>query len=180
MGAALLLCLPLQACGTDGETGGSGEEPSQPVSRDEKRPSSDAAKGGRPPKLTKSLREVASDPTSMEDFKKFIAKFGTPVQKREVRHLKQWRGVKQKVYLALEVTSDYPTVDNQAIDAGDDDELERSLALNAKTFVLAEAVDLWWDNRGEKTVLQVSDRAGEPVGTSCITATSIEDNGSCA
>lgn len=180
MSAALLLCLPLQACGADGETGGSGEEPST-ASRDGKRPSSPAAKAKRPAKLTKSLREIASDPTSMDDFKKFVAKFGTPAQKREVRHLKRWRGAVQKVRLALEVTSDYPTVDYEAIDRGDEQELERMNALEAKSFVLAEAVDLWWDNRGEKTVLQVFDRGGEMVaGTACITATSIEDNGSCA
>lgn len=116
----------------------------------------------------------------MAAFKAFVAEFGTPSQKREVRHLKQWRGVKQKLRLALEATSDYPTVNYEAIDDGDDQELERMLALDAKVFVLAEAVDLWWDNGEEQVVLQVFDRGGEmAAGTACITASSIENEGAC-
>ncbi|WP_145766209.1 hypothetical protein [Streptomyces brevispora] len=133
-----------------------------------------------PKKVTLSLAEIADTPGTFEQFKEFVSKHGTTQQKKAVQHLKGWRGYERKLaYPALEASSDYPTVDYEAIDGGDAVELEKMLDLEEQSHHIAEALAAWWEI-DETAVFQVYDRSGEhAAGTSCIRPDSVENEGSC-
>jgi formylglycine-generating enzyme required for sulfatase activity len=134
----------------------------------------------KPKKVTLSLAEVADTPGTFEQFKEFVAKHGTAKQKKAVKHLKGWRGYERKlVYPALEASSDYPTVDYEAIDSGDVVELEKMMGLEKQSQHIAEAFEAWW-KVDEKAVLQVFDRSGEyTAGTACLRPDTVKNEGSC-
>ncbi|MFJ4950775.1 hypothetical protein [Streptomyces sp. NPDC088760] len=134
----------------------------------------------RPKIVTMSLEEIAGTPSTFRQFKAFVAEYGTQDQKRAVKHLKGWRGYKRKAaYPALEATSDYPTVDYEAIDGGDAVEQDKMLNLEKQGQYIAEAFAAWWKT-DEKSVLQVYDRSGiYAASTACIRTDSAEKEGSC-
>jgi formylglycine-generating enzyme required for sulfatase activity len=133
-----------------------------------------------PKKVTLSLAEIADTPGTFEQFEEFVAKHGTAEQKKAVKHLKGWRGYERKLaYPALEASSDYPTVDYEAIDGGDEAELDKMLDLEEQSQYIAEALAAWWEI-DETAVFQVYDRSGEDAaGTACIRPDSVENEGSC-
>ncbi|MFI8952582.1 hypothetical protein ACIGO6_39685 [Streptomyces sp. NPDC053750] len=133
-----------------------------------------------PEKVTLSLAEIADTPGTFDQFKAFVAKHGTAEQKKAVQHLKGWRGYERKLaYPALEASSDYPTVDYEAIDGGDQAEVDKMMGLETQSQHLAEALAAWWDI-DETAVLQVYDRTGEyAAGTACIRPDSVSQEGSC-
>jgi hypothetical protein len=134
----------------------------------------------KPRKITLSLAEIADTPGTFEQFKEFVARRGTAKQKKAVKHLKGWRGYERKlVYPALEASSDYPTVDYEAIDGGDVVELEKMMGLEKQSQYIAEAFAAWW-KVDEKAVLQVFDRSGEyTAGTACLRPDTVKNEGSC-
>ncbi|MEU6181180.1 hypothetical protein [Streptomyces coeruleorubidus] len=134
----------------------------------------------KPKKVTLSLAEIADTPGTFEQFKEFVAKHGTAKQKTAVKHLKGWRGYERKlVYPALEASSDYPTVDYEAIDGGDEAELDKMMGLETQSQHMAEALAAWWDI-DETAVFQVYDRSGEyAAGTACIRPDTVKEEGSC-
>ncbi|MET8511985.1 hypothetical protein [Streptomyces sp. NPDC005077] len=133
-----------------------------------------------PKKVTLSLAEIADTPATFEQFKEFVAKHGTAKQKKAVMHLKGWRGYERKLaYPALEASSDYPTVDYEAIDGGDLKEQNKMLDLEKQGQYIAEAFAAWWAV-DETAVLQIYDRSGEyAAGTSCIRPDTVKVEGSC-
>ncbi|MEV7517370.1 hypothetical protein AB0O03_20465 [Streptomyces diastaticus] len=133
-----------------------------------------------PEKVTLSLEEIADTPGTFDQFTTFVAKHGTAEQKKAVQHLKGWRGYERKLaYPALEASSDYPTIDYEAIDGGDEAELDKMMGLETQSQHLAEALAAWWDI-DETAVFQVYDRTGEyAAGTACIRPDSVENEGSC-
>ncbi|WP_445527472.1 hypothetical protein [Streptomyces cyslabdanicus] len=134
----------------------------------------------RPKKVTMTLAEIADTPGTFEQFRKFVAKHGTARQKKAVKHLKGWRGYERKLFRpALEVSSDYPTIDYEAIDDGDVVELDKMMDLEKQSQYIAEAFAAWWEI-DETATLQVLDRGGEyAAGTACIRPDSAEKEGSC-
>ena len=133
-----------------------------------------------PQKVALSLAEIADNPGTFEQFKNFVAEHGSVEQKKAVQHLKGWRGYKRKlVYPALEASSDYSTVDYEAIDGGEETELGKMMDLETQSQYMAEALAAWW-KVDETAVFQVYDRSGEnAVGTACIRTDSVENEGSC-
>ncbi|WP_148016608.1 hypothetical protein [Streptomyces sp. OR43] len=132
-----------------------------------------------PKKVTLSLAEIVDNPGTFERFKEFVAKHGSDEQRKAVRHLKGWRGYERKAYPVLEASSDYATVNYEAIDGGDEAESDKMMGLEAQSQHMAEAFDAWWEV-DEVSVLQVYDRSGEnAVGTACIRPDSVESEGSC-
>ncbi|MDX3588443.1 hypothetical protein [Streptomyces europaeiscabiei] len=104
----------------------------------------------------------------------FVAEHGTLKQQQAVKHLKKWRGYSRKIYPAIEVTSDFPTVAYEADGATND-----VLALEKQSQYIAEAFAAWWQI-DEPSVIQVFDRGGKyTAGTSCIRTDSAMANGSC-
>ncbi|WP_406431573.1 hypothetical protein [Streptomyces sp. NBC_01589] len=134
----------------------------------------------RPPKVTLSLAEIADTPGTFEQFKEFVAKHGTAEQKKAVKHLKGWRGYKRKlVRPALEASSDYPTIDYEAIDGGDQAEEYEMLDLEKQGQYIAGAFAAWWEI-DETAVLQVYDRGGEyAASTACIRPDTVKKEGAC-
>ncbi|MFJ4517466.1 hypothetical protein [Streptomyces sp. NPDC088816] len=134
----------------------------------------------RPKKVTMTLAEIADTPGTFQQFKEFVAKHGTARQKKAVKHLKGWRGYERKLFRpALEVSSDYPTIDYEAIDDGDVVELDKMMDLEKQSQYAAEAFAAWWEIE-ETATLQVFDRGGEyAAGTACIRPDSVEKEGSC-
>ncbi|MEF9907253.1 hypothetical protein [Streptomyces sp. P9-A2] len=133
-----------------------------------------------PKKVTLSLAEIADTPGTFEQFKEFVAEHGTAKQKKAVKHLKGWRGYKRKlVYPVLEASSDYPTIDYEAIDDGDWVEEGKMMDLEKQTRYIAEAFAAWWEIN-ETATLQVFDRGGEhAAGSPCIRPDTVEEDGSC-
>jgi formylglycine-generating enzyme required for sulfatase activity len=127
-----------------------------------------------------TLAEIADTPGTFEQFKEFVAKYGTAEQKKAVKHLKGWRGYKRKlVHPALEASSDYPTINYEAIDNGDSVEEYKLLGLEKQSQYIAEAFAAWW-KIDETAVLQVYDRGGEyAAGTSCIRPDTVKKEGAC-
>lgn len=127
-----------------------------------------------------SLAKIVNTPGTLTQFKEFVAKYGTADQKDAVKHLKKWRGYERKlVHPAIEVDSDYPTVNYETIDNGDQvqEMLEQSLELEAD--YIGQAFASWWA-ADETAVIQVYDRGGKyTAGTSCIRSDAVEKNGSC-
>lgn len=68
----------------------------------------------------------------------FVAEHGTLKQQQAVKHLKKWRGYSRKIYPAIEVTSDFPTVAYEADGATND-----VLALEKQSQYIAEAFAAW-------------------------------------
>ncbi|NEA51013.1 hypothetical protein [Streptomyces sp. SID10815] len=127
-----------------------------------------------PEKVTMSLSEIVDTPGTITRFKEFVTEYGTTEQKQAVKQLKKWRGFSQKAYPAIEVTSDYPTVDYEADGATDE-----VMALEKESQYIAEAFAAWWQI-DEPSVIQVFDRGGQyTAGTSCIRTDSAEKEGSC-
>ncbi|MFI9255432.1 hypothetical protein [Streptomyces sp. NPDC053069] len=78
------------------------------------------------------------------------------------------------MYPAIEVASDYPTVDYEA-----DDAVDKTQDLEQQSQYIAEAFASWWQ-ADEPSVIQVFDRGGKyTAGTSCIRADSVRAHGSC-
>jgi formylglycine-generating enzyme required for sulfatase activity len=125
-------------------------------------------------KVTMRLAEIVETPGTLGQFKKFVAEHGTVEQKQAVKHLTKWRGYSRKVYPAIEVASDYPTVDYEAVGASD-----AVIALEKQSQYIAEAFAAWWQT-DELSVIQVFDRGGKyTAGTSCIRTDSAKADGSC-
>jgi formylglycine-generating enzyme required for sulfatase activity len=127
-----------------------------------------------PKKVAMALSEIVETSGTLEQFRKFVAEHGTVEQKQAVKHLKKWRGYSRKVYPAIEVASDYPTVDCEA-----DGATEKVLALERQSPYIAEAFAAWWQI-DEPSVIQVFGCGGEyTAGTSRIRTDSAKANGSC-
>ncbi|MFE4959287.1 hypothetical protein ACFRCW_36130 [Streptomyces sp. NPDC056653] len=158
----------------------SGTVPAAPPSANTPTQPTKSARPRPPKKVTLSLAEIADTPGTFEQFKEFVAKYGTAEQKKAVKHLKGWRGYKRKLARpALEARSDYPTVDYEAIDGGDLAEQNKMLDLEKQGQYVAEAFAAWW-KIDETAVLQVYDRGGEyAAGTACIRPDTVEKEGSC-
>ncbi|MGW7046349.1 hypothetical protein ACWGDT_27395 [Streptomyces avermitilis] len=121
-----------------------------------------------------TLAEIVDTPATLAHFKKFVAEHGTAEQKKAVKHLTKWRAFSQKAYPAIEVESDYPTIDYEAADATD-----KVMVLEKQSQYIAEAFAAWWQI-DETSVIQVFDRGGEyAAGTSCIRTDSAKAEGSC-
>ncbi|MFF3934379.1 hypothetical protein [Streptomyces hirsutus] len=134
----------------------------------------------KPKKVTMTLAAIANTPGTFEQFKEFVAKHGTAKQKKAVKHLNGWRGYERKLfYPVLEASSDYPTIDYEAIDGGDMAELDKMMDLEKQSQYIAEAFAAWW-KIDEEATLQVYDRGGEhTAGTACIRPDSVKHEGSC-
>lgn len=134
----------------------------------------------KPKKVTMTLAVIANTPGTFEQFKEFVAKHGTAKQKKAVKHLDGWRGYERKLfYPVLEASSDYPTINYEAIDGGDTAELDKMMDLEKQSQYIAEAFAAWW-NIDEEATLQVYDRGGEhTAGTACIRPDSVKHEGSC-
>ncbi|WP_143660606.1 hypothetical protein [Streptomyces sp. JHA26] len=133
-----------------------------------------------PQKVTLSLAEIAGTPGTFDQFEEFVAQHGTAEQKKAVQPLKGWRAYERKWFRpALEVDSDYPTIDYEAIDGGDMEEMEKLMGLEKQSQYIAEAFAAWWEI-DETATLQVYDRGGEYMaGSSCISPNAVENEGSC-
>jgi hypothetical protein len=179
--AALIWAMVTQCSGDDGKPDASSTtKPSTAASATAGSPKPARQTPQKPKKVTLSLAEIADTPGTFEQFKGFVAKHGTAKQKKAVQHLKGWRGYERKLaYPALEASSDYPTVDYEAIDSGDLAEQDKMLNLEKQSQYIAEALAAWWEI-DETAVLQVYDRSGEyAAGTSCIRPDTVENEGSC-
>jgi len=169
---ALIALLVTQCGGKDDESGtDSSSGPSATVSAESQSP-----KPVRkvPRKVTMSLAEIVKTPGTLARFKTFVAAHGTTQQKQAVKHLKTWRGYTRAVYPAIEVESDFPTVNYEA-----DGAVDKMLALEEQSEHIAAAFAAWW-RIDEPSVVQIFDRGGEyPAGTSCIRVDSFEVHGSC-
>ncbi|WP_406341360.1 hypothetical protein [Streptomyces sp. NBC_01578] len=132
-----------------------------------------------PQKIALSLAEIANTSSTFDQFKAFTAKHGTAEQKKAVKHLKGWRSYVRKAYPVMEVNSDYPTLNYDALDNGDPKELQKSQNLEKQSQVIAEAFAAWWQI-DEKSTLQVYNRGGmDIVGTACIRPDSVKHEGTC-
>lgn len=174
--AVVLVCSMVSACG-----GGDGGKPDT-ASATRHSAASGVADGSpkptrpkpKPKKVTLSLDEIANTPGTFEQFRRFVAEHGTAHEKKAVRHLEKWRGFSRKAYPAIEVASDYPTVDYEADGATDE-----VMALEKESQYIAEAFAAWW-RIDEPSVIQVFDRGGRyTAGTSCIRTDSVDKEGSC-
>jgi hypothetical protein len=130
-----------------------------------------------------SLAEIAGTPGTFKQFKKFVAENGTAKQKEVVSHLKGWQGFRRGVgtgFPILEVKSDYPVLDMDAIEAGDAMETELWSHLMVESQHAAEAFAAWWEADEPNPRFQVFDRAGEGAyDSTCIHLRSVDNNGSC-
>ncbi|MGW2708939.1 hypothetical protein ACWC4J_08090 [Streptomyces sp. NPDC001356] len=174
--AVVLVCSMVSACG-----GGDGGKPDT-ASATRHSAASGVADGSpkptrpkpKPKKVTLSLDEIANTPGTFEQFRRFVAEHGTAHEKKAVRHLEKWRGFSRKAYPAIEVASDYPTVDYEADGATDE-----VMALEKESQYIAEAFAAWW-RIDEPSVIQVFDRGRRyTAGTSCIRTDSVDKEGSC-
>lgn len=131
-------------------------------------------------KVTLSLAEIATTPGTFADFKAHVAKYGTDEQQEAVQHLQGWRSYERKWFRpALEASSDYPTIDYEAIDGGDMKELGDLMHLEKQAQHIAEAFAAWWEV-DEVAVLQVYDRGGvHTAGTACIQVGTVSREGAC-
>ncbi|WP_225823825.1 hypothetical protein [Streptomyces naphthomycinicus] len=169
---ALVLAMATQCDGDDGKSGAASA--TKPSASAGVTAGSRTSARRKPKKVTMSLAEIVGTPGSLAQFKKFVAEHGTTEQKKAVEHLKKWRGYSRKVYPAIEVASDYPTVDYEA-----DDAVDRTLVLEEQSQYIAEAFASWWQ-ADEPSVIQVFDRGGKyTAGTSCIRTDSVKVHGSC-
>ncbi|WP_143204005.1 hypothetical protein [Streptomyces kebangsaanensis] len=138
----------------------------------------------RPKKVTMTLAEIAGTPGTFKQFKKFVAENGTARQKEVVSHLKGWQGFRRGVgtgFPILEVKSDYPVIDMDAIDAGDEAELYLWMHLMVESQHAAEAFAAWWEADESDPRLQVFDREGEAsYDSTCIDPHSVKNSGSCS
>ncbi|MEW2515828.1 hypothetical protein [Streptomyces sp. NPDC046870] len=172
--AVVLVCSMVSACsgGDDGKA--------DTASATEHSAASGVADGSpkptrpKPKKVTLSLDEIVNTPGTFQQFQHFVAEHGTAHEKKAVEHLEKWRGFSRKAYPAIEVASDYPTVDYEADGATDE-----VMALEKESQYVAEAFAAWW-RIDEPSVIQVFDRGGRyTAGTACIRADSAEKEGSC-
>ncbi|MEV5186175.1 hypothetical protein [Streptomyces werraensis] len=131
-----------------------------------------------------SLAEIAGTPGTFKQFKNFVEGNGTAKQKEVVSHLKGWKGFRRGVgteFPILEVKSDYPVIDIDAVDAGDHMELELWMLLRVETQHAAEAFAAWWEADESNPRLQVFDRKGADIyDSTCIDPHSVENDGSCS
>ncbi|WP_406415409.1 hypothetical protein OH809_42885 [Streptomyces sp. NBC_00873] len=178
----LTLIAALAGCGDNASSSdaASTTKPSATASVTADSPEPEKTVSPEPEKVTLSLGEIADTPGTFREFKEFVAKHGTAEQKTAVKHLKGWRGYERKLaYPALEAGSDYPTINYEAIEDGDQVEQDKMLDLEKQGQYIAEAFAAWWEI-DETAVLQVYDRSGEyAAGTSCIRPDTVEKEGSC-
>jgi hypothetical protein len=169
---AVIAALMTQCGGKDGNSHTSSNSPAGPAASTTSHAAKPAA--SRPKKVTMSLAEIVTTPGTLQQFKTFVAEYGNADQKQAIQHLTKWRGYGRKAYPAIEVDSDYPTVDYEAAGATDE-----TLALEEQSQYIAEAFAAWW-RTDETSVIQVFDRGGTyTAGTSCIRPDSVDVHGSC-
>jgi hypothetical protein len=179
---ALIAALVQQCSGDDDEPAAS--RSAQPSVSASAETSPEKAARQKPKKVTMSLAEIAEAPGTFRQFKKFVAENGTADQKEVVGHLKGWQGFRRGVgtgFPIIEVKSDYPVIDMDAMDAGDTEEFDLWMHLMIQSHHAAEAFAAWWEADESNPRLQVFDREGEAAyDSACISLRSVENSGSCS
>jgi hypothetical protein len=188
LGCGILITIALIAALVQ-QCGGDDDEPTasrsaQPSASASPEASPEKTTPQKPKKVTMSLAEIAETPGSFMQFKNFVEDNGTAKQKEVVSHLKGWKGFRRGVgteFPILEVKSDYPVIDIDAVDAGDDKELELWMQLRVETQHAAEAFSAWWEADEPNPRLQVFDHEGADIyDSTCIDPHSVKNDGSCS
>ncbi|WP_371100705.1 hypothetical protein [Streptomyces sp. PU_AKi4] len=183
---SLILALVQQCGGDDDEPAASRSAPPSASASVSASPEASPEKAARqkPKKVTMSLAEIAETPGTFKQFKNFVKDNGTAKQKEVVSHLKGWKGFRRGVgtgFPILEVKSDYPVIDIDAVDAGDDMELELWMQLRVETQHAAEAFAAWWEADESNPRLQVFDRKSADIyDSTCIDPHSVKNDGACS
>ncbi|CAL9668291.1 hypothetical protein SUDANB15_07313 [Streptomyces sp. enrichment culture] len=183
---SLILALVQQCGGDDDEPASSRSAQPSASASVSANPEASPEKAARqkPKKVTMSLAEIAETPGTFKQFKNFVKDNGTAKQKEVVSHLKGWKGFRRGVgtgFPILEVKSDYPVIDIDAVDAGDDMELELWMQLRVETQHAAEAFAAWWEADESNPRLQVFDRKNADIyDSTCIDPHSVKNDGACS